>query len=139
MKATQVLVAMLVLGSLEACAPTLAGQLKDPGGEAVTNAEARVNIISLSADPETAKVITVEVDGQGVFSTRETLAPGNYLIEALVPGYTLASKTVKLSEAEHVELTLAPVGAAKPATTRANTELDATRGGGDAMLMPPSL
>jgi hypothetical protein len=134
-------VAVFVLLS-SACAPTLAGQLKDPGGEPVTAKDARVNVVRLDAGDEAtneATALSLEVDGSGGFSTRETLPPGRYLIEALVPGYALTSKQVDLADAGEVDLTLAPVGKVKAKTTRANTQLDAARGSGDATLTPPSL
>lgn len=130
---------LLSAASLAGCAPTLAGQLKGPDGQVVTGPDARVNIVSLAGGDGEAVVQSVEVDKAGEFATSEALQPGDYLVEALVPGYALASKTVRVGETRLVELTLTPVASVKAATTRANGGLDAARGGGDAMLTPPSL
>ena len=126
---------------LPACAPTLAGQLKGADGEIVTSADARVNIVGLDGgeDGVATRVVVVLVDGGGGFSTSEELPPGEYLIEALVPGYALASKRVRLGETDAVELTLAKVAETKTEAVRASSGLGAGRGGGGATLTPPSL
>lgn len=144
MKRTVRITWLSVAIGLMGCAPTFAGQLKDPQGEVVTNSEARVNIISLAGaaeegDAEGPKVIVVEVDQNGGFATSESLPEGEYLIEALVPGYALQSQKVRLGETDLIDLTMTPVGAAKPKATSANMGLDAGRGGGGATLTPPSL
>lgn len=121
------------------CAPTLAGQLKGPGGEVVTSPEARVNIVSLAPGADAQGVVVAEVDGDGAFATSADLAPGDYLVEALVPGYGLVSERVRVGETEKVELTLKPLPKAKTGAIGANTGLDAGRGAGGATLTPPSL
>lgn len=132
--------AILILGSLSACAPTVAGQLKGPDGGIVAGPEARVNVVSL-AGGETGETQTfvATVDDGGKFSLSEDLPAGDYLVEALVPGYEPASERVKLADAGHIELTLKPVGAAKTEAVGANASVDEGRGAGGAILTPPSL
>ncbi len=131
---------LVFLWSLSACAPTIAGQLKGPAGEVVTGPEARVNVVSLAkgegSEPQTFVAV---VDGGGKFSLSEDLPQGDYLVEALVPGYAPASERVKLADAGHVELTLKPVGAVKAQAIGANIGVDEGRGAGGATLTPPNL
>lgn len=123
-----------------ACAPSVAGQLKGPGGEVVTGPEARVNVVSLangeSGEPQTYVAV---VDDGGKFQVSEDLPAGEYLVEALVPGYAPASERVKLADAGQLEFTLKPVGAAKAQAVGANAGVDEGRGAGDATLTPPNL
>lgn len=125
---------------VSACAPTIAGQLKGPGGEVVTGPEARVNVVSLAAgegaEPQTFVAV---VDDGGKFSLSEDLPAGDYLVEALVPGYQPASERVKLADAGQIELTLKPVGATKTQAIGANVGVDEGRGAGGATLTPPNL
>src|SRR4051812_12054868 len=86
-----------------ACAPTLAGQLKGSDGALVASPEARVNISGLSGNAADAAPLVVEVDANGKFSTDAKLAPGPYLVEALVPGYAPESKRVMLGETDGLE------------------------------------
>lgn len=130
----------LLLLSLPACAPTIAGQLKGPGGEIVTGPEARVNVVSLAnGDGSESQTFVAVVDDGGKFSLSEDLPAGDYLVEALVPGYAPASERVKLADAGHVELTLKPVGAVKAQAIGANVGVDESRGAGGATLTPPNL
>jgi hypothetical protein len=125
---------------LTACAPTIAGQLKGPDGGIVAGPEARVNVVSLANGTEgEAKTFVAVVGDDGKFSLSEDLPAGEYLVEALVPGYAPASERVKLDEADHIELTLKPVGAAKAQAIGANVGVDEGRGAGGATLTPPSL
>jgi len=127
------------------CAPTMAGRLTTQAGALVSSPDARVNITSLTphgADAPAALVVAVA--GDGTFSTRAELPPGDYLVEALVPGYTLASKRVKIgddadSDDTRLTLTLKPLAQTKVSPIGVNTAVDEGRGAGGATLMPPSL
>lgn len=125
--------------AMTACAPTLAGQLASAKGEFRSSPDARVNVTSLDHGDGEPRVMTLEVGADGNFSTRESLPAGSYLVEAVVPGYAVQSKTVQLGDEAPIEMTLTPVAPVKAKTTRAHAELDQSRGSGDAMLMPPSL
>lgn len=82
---------------------------------------------------------SLAVSRKGTFSTREALPPGDYLVEALVPGYAVASRRVKIGTAEHVTLTLQPAFVAKGPGIGVNAHPDQGRGAGAATLTPPSL
>jgi len=130
----------LALAALTACAPTLAGHLKGPGGEPVFGPEARVNIQPLDEAAEPGSTVVVTVDGSGAFTTDAELKPGPYLVEALVPGYGVASRKVTIgSDSEPVELKLAPLAKTKAKAIGANVDADGGRGAGGATLTPPSL
>lgn len=120
------------------CAPTLAGQLKGPGGIIVTSKEARVNISSLAPESTTAPVV-VEVDSSGRFAASEALEPGPYLVEALVPGFAPESRRVMLGETDGLEIEMKPVPRARASTVGANYGGDPDRGAGGATLTPPNL
>jgi hypothetical protein len=135
---TKIMICGLVIIAMAGCAPTLSGQLKGPGGEVVTTPDARVNISSLSAAE--GAILVVPVDGSGQFSTDEDLPAGEYLVEALVPGFGLASTKVQVGGDEpEVELTMTPLERPKTTAIKVNINGDAGRGGGGATLTPPNL
>ena len=129
--------AVFLATGLTACAPTLAGQLHDPAGRPVTATDARVNITRVTADAPGGVVAVVDDDGH--FATDAELPAGDYLVEALVPGYAAASRRITLADHATVDLTLKPLPRAKTRATHANTAVDEGRGAGGALLMPPSL
>ena len=134
--------ALVSLSAMVGCAPTIQGHLRGATGEIVSSPQARVNVVSLGAssgDGAEPRTLILEVDGGGGFATREELPPGEYLVEALVPGYVLTSRRIRLGEDDTIDLTLAKTAATKTEAVRANTTLDAGRGGGGASLTPPSL
>jgi len=131
---------LVFLMPLAACAPTLAGHLKSPTGEVVSTPEARVNISSLDGDAANASILVVTVGSDGTFKTDADLKAGDYLVEALVPGYGLASTKVKVGADEpDVELTLTPLARPKTTAVGVNIKSDAGRGEGGATLTPPNL
>ena len=137
---------------LAACAPTMAGRLVGAGGEPVSGREARVNISSLSpakavandqdaaaTEVEELRSVIVDVGSDGVFKTTAALAPGPYLVEALVPGFAPESRRVMLGETEDLEIQLKPTAKVVPGVISANMSADPGRGAGGATLTPPSL
>jgi hypothetical protein len=136
-KATKALALLTLALPLGACAPTLAGQLRSADGQPLATTDARVNVVSLApADPQ---AVVVGVEANGSFEVDESLPPGPYLVEAIVPGYGLASQRVAIGEQKAVELQLTKLPPAKAPTIGANMEGDAARGAGGATLTPPSL
>ncbi len=133
------LLCLLSSAGLGACAPTMAGLLKGPDGALVASPEARVNISSLASGAEASTPLVVEVDASGKFSTDAKLAPGPYLVEALVPGYSPESKRVMLGETEGLEIQLKAVPKTRPSATSARADADQARGAGGATLTPPTL
>jgi len=125
---------------LSSCAPTLSGQLIGPGGEVVSSPDARVNIQSLSTPAEgSAPTHMTTVDGSGRFKSTAGLASGPWLVEALVPGYAVASKRIELPMSDELKLTLTPVGKTKASPVRVHEDVPVGRGAGGASLTPPQL
>lgn len=122
---------------LWACAPTLAGIVKSTEGEIVVSSEARVNITSLVPVGE-RHMTSLKVEQNGKFSTRDSLPEGDYLIEALVPGYGVTSKKIHLGHKSDVTLLLQPAGLQKSSTIGVNMQVDQARGAGGAILTPPT-
>lgn len=134
------LLAVLAATGLAACAPTLAGQLKGPGGTLVSSPDARVNISSLAPGDEAPAPIVVAVDSSGKFATDAKLTPGPYLVEALVPGFSPESKRVMLGETEGLEIEMKALPKTpKAAAIGARADADQARGAGGATLTPPTL
>jgi hypothetical protein len=133
-------VAIGLVTLLTSCAPTLAGRLIGPGGEIVTSPDARVNVTSLASAADAEPVIHVTtVDSSGRFSTDEGLGDGEWLIEALVPGYAVSSARIKAPHKDELKLTLTPMPRSKAAPVGANPDVKAGRGAGGATLTPPQL
>ena len=82
-------------------------------------------------------ILSVGRDGR--FQADEALPDGDYLIEALVPGYSLESQRVSVGKTKEVELTLKALDQAKPTAIGANLDGEIGRGAGGATLTPPQL
>ena len=135
-KQLNVLVCGLVCVHFWGCAPTLSGTLTDQSGGVIETTDGRVNITNLK-DPEGGSVVVNVEDG--VWSTDAELGPGDYLVEALVPGYGLVSKRITLSETKELKLILSPLEKTAPSVIGANMNGEIGRGSGGATLTPPKL
>ena len=127
----------LALASSAACAPTFAGRLLNDAGEPIASSDARVNITNLSQqDPPIA--ILSPVDGDGKFAAR-SLPPGEYLVEAIVPGYAVSSRSIEVRGGQPVavDLRLKQLASAAPTAIGVGAAGDG-RGAGGAVLAPPS-
>lgn len=119
------------------CAPTLAGVIKSTEGEMVVSPDARVNLTSLVVVGD-KQVASIKVDEGGKFSTRDPLPEGDYLIEALVPGYSVTSKKIRIGQKGDITLLLQPVSQQKSSAIGVNLHGDQARGAGGATLTPPT-
>ena len=128
---------LALIMSLSSCVPTLAGVVKSTEGEIVVSPEARVNITSLVPVGE-RHMTSVKVEQNGKFSTRDPLPEGDYLIEALVPGYGVTSKKIHIGHKSDITLLLQPAGLQKSSTIGVNIQVDQARGAGGAILTPPT-
>jgi len=131
-----VLVAVLGFAS---CATSISGRIASHPQHPWKTTEARVNISRIAGEGSAPAPTVLEPDSSGAFKVRGYFPPGTYLIEALVPGFKIASKTVKIDEAKGLVFQLSPAPAARPGTIGANLDVDAGRGAGAATLWPPEL
>jgi hypothetical protein len=127
---------LLTTLALAGCAPTLAGRLTTAEGEPVAAADARVNVSSLDSDA----TFVLPVDSSGKFAASDALPDGDYLVEALVPGYKIESQRITLGRGDTptVELNLSPLEKTRAHATSANLEAPEGRGAGGASLTPPT-
>jgi hypothetical protein len=119
------------------CAPTLSGSLVAPDNLEVRYDNARINISSLSSSQIESFIVPVENDGR--FRIGEKLEKGRYLVEALVPGFKIASTELTLEKSQDVKIELVPLPKSTTKAIGINLNLDESRGTGGATLMPPSL
>ena len=119
------------------CTTTISGNLKDHAGQPIFSPDARVNISSLKgAELQEAQVVRVERDGSFL---SQDLKPGQYLVEALVPGFLPESKSVTVDSDQSVVLELKEIETAKAGTIGTGHHVEFSRGSGGADLMPPNL
>jgi len=129
--------------SLTSCAPGLKGKLVATEGVLAISKDAKVNVTRLDrtspADPEVMTVFIGDVKADGTFSVTLDASDGEYLVEAVVPGYSVSSRKIALSDQKSVTIQLVPVG--KPSASMIGTNMDADVGvgSGGATLTPPSL
>ncbi len=131
---------LLLVLSLNSCAPSLAGQLHGHGQ--VFGSEAKVNITPLATEQATKghETLVLSVRPDGSFATNEDLPPGDCLVEALVPGFAIASTHINLADGhKKVDLDLKPLPKIPLRTGQITRSVDDGRGGGGATLAPPSL
>jgi hypothetical protein len=119
------------------CAPTLAGKLTLSSGDPIISKSGSVNITSLNS--KTQKPVVINVDENGEWSTDLELSNGDYLVEALVPGYSLGSKKISLGKGEDVTIVLSKLGSVNAKAIGVNVHSDVGRGFGGATLTPPKL
>jgi hypothetical protein len=125
---------------LDACAPSLAGQLHGHGQ--VFGPDAKVNVTPLSSNGNTqnSSTIILSVRPDGSFTTEEKLPPGDCLVEALVPGFAVASTHVTLDGGgKKIDLDLKPLGKTSLRASQIQRVIDDGRGAGGVNLAPPSL
>ena len=121
---------------LGACAPTFAGRLLTEGGEPIGSDDARVNITNLTPLDEPVSILS-PVDGSGAF-TAKSVPPGEYLVEAIVPGFAVASRQIVVKDESVVlDLRLKQLASAAPTAIGVGAGGDG-RGAGGAVLAPPS-
>lgn len=124
---------------LTSCATRISGKLVDISGTALTSNGATVNISDLSGQiaPE---ILEVNEDGQ--FESQADLAPGEYYVEVLAPGYVINALRVKVEKSRNIIFKM------KKSKTSAkgdfelkdvNNPLDFSRANGSVTLRPPSL
>lgn len=130
---------LLVCGLVFACAPTLSGKLTDPKGAEIADRNARVNVSRLDGDAKDSESLVVPVDQQGTFTIDKDLPEGSYLLEAIVPGYEVASKNVDVEGRQRVTLTLKRLPRPETTPIEADDNPNANRGQGGASLAPPNL
>ena len=120
---------------LASCAPTLAGVVQDGDGKPIQTQAGTVNVSSLTSND--SFVLSVGPDGK--FATEVDIPPGEYLVEALVPGYELQSKKYTVGEEGDLVLQLQPLAKGRPSAIGANLDGEVSRGAGGATLTPPKL
>jgi hypothetical protein len=131
-KRLPIIAAFLVMG----CATKITGNLQSLKGTPVYSTEARVNIVNLTNIKEEPQSLSVNKDGS--FSTEEKIANGQYMVEALVPGYKPMSIKIRVDKTENILLKLSPSKNLKSNTFKYHDALDESRGQGGATLIPPA-
>ncbi|MEN9833962.1 MAG: hypothetical protein RL011_155 [Pseudomonadota bacterium] len=133
--------ALILLGFFaSSCAPSLAGKLHGHGQ--VFGPDAKVNVTPLvaSASGQRLSTIVLSVRPDGTFATEEKLPPGDCLVEALVPGFSVASTHVNLEAGgKKIDLDLKPLPRASLRASQIQRTIEDGRGAGGANLAPPSL
>lgn len=133
---------ILFLVGLSACAPGLSGQLVSSDGKLAVSSDAKVNVTRLdgaATDEPTVSVFIGEVSSDGAFAVTLQAAEGEYLVEAVVPGYAVASQKINLNDGNTIMLQIEPVGKPKASTISTNMGADTAVGAGGATLTPPNL
>lgn len=132
-KGLSLIALLLVTG----CATSISGHLRTFEGGAVYSDEARVNVVSLVDIEKEPQVLKVEKDGY--FKTNESLDKGQYMVEALVPGYKPMSIKLNVEKSESILLKLSPAKKVEKSTIKYHEDLDESRGQGGATLVPPMI
>jgi len=129
----------MLVGLLSGCATSISGQLKSARGDDLNIVNGKVNIVRVDGGEAQPYVVVVDVDSAGRFTTIEKVPPGNYLVEALIPGYKPASMHVDLEQSKKIELLLTPIRSAAHEIFRIDRDIEASKGAGGVLLMPPEL
>lgn len=134
---------ILFLAGLSACAPGLSGQLVSSDGLLSMPKDAKVNVtrldVSSGSEVAAASVFIGDVASDGTFAVTLQAGEGEYLVEAVVPGYAVASQKINLNEGNTVNMQIEPVGQPKASTFSTNMGAESAVGAGGATLTPPKL
>ena len=131
-KRLPLIIAFLAAG----CATKISGHLQSLKGTPVYSSEARVNIVNLTNINAEPQSLVVSKDGS--FSTSEAITNGQYMVEALVPGFKPMSIKIQVSKSENILMKLSPSRSVKSSSFKYNDSLDQSRGQGGATLVPPA-
>jgi type III secretory pathway lipoprotein EscJ len=121
------------------CATKIAGHLVDAAGNPVTQEFGKVNITRLDGKIDDSFQETIAVTDDGTFESVTEIPAGQYMVEALVPGYKAESIRLQIKESQQIKLVLIPLPKVQHSTIRTNLDLDVGRGAGSATIDPPSL
>ena len=123
---------------VSSCTPSLQGQLVAEQSVKFDPSQSKVNVTRIDSRPNAKPFsLVLDVASNGRFATSDKLAPGTYLVEALVPGFAPASQrlvmekntTLTVNIKRTASTVVAPVGMGDQYST----------GSGGANLMPPKL
>ncbi|MEZ4743590.1 MAG: hypothetical protein R3B45_14290 [Bdellovibrionota bacterium] len=128
------------------CSSALSGNLKTLDEQPIDYSNARVNIVPLDVTSKsqggksgTVNSTIVAVSNDGSFIVNKSLKKGRYLVEALVPGFKLASAEIDLNKTDKIVLDLMPNPIPDASMIGVNPDVNANRGIGGASLTPPRL
>ncbi len=137
------IIILVMLLSLNACVSGVSGKLVATEGALAVSKDAKVNVTRLDVasvdDSDSAQVFIGDVNLDGTFTVSIDASEGEYLVEAVVPGYAVSSQKIALADRKDLTMQLVPVG--KPSASMIGTNMDADVGvgSGGATLTPPSL
>lgn len=122
------------------CAPSLVGRLDGHGQVFGPNAKVNVTPLVATSSGQRIGTIVLSVKPDGTFATEEQLPTGDCLVEALVPGFAVASAHVNLNgSGNKIDLDLRPLPRTSLRAGQIQRMIDDGRGAGGANLAPPSL
>jgi hypothetical protein len=137
------IVVLIILLSLNACVPGVSGKLVATEGALAVSKDAKVNVTRLdhasSDDSNFVPVFIGDVNPDGTFSVSLDASEGEYLVEAVIPGYAVSSQKVTLADQKEVTMQLIPVGKPNASMIGTNMDADVGIGSGGATLTPPNL
>lgn len=125
---------------MNSCSHPIAGKLLDEFDQPIASKDARVNIVSLDQNNEQPVRIVKEVNQNGEFVIDENIPKGTYLIEALVPGFSIESQKIAFNKASKVIIVLKRLSKIEQNNAiHSHLNIPAGRGEGKASLTPPNL
>lgn len=128
---------LVMLVTSGSCAPTLGGFV-EKGEHLEIDTEGRVNITPIkTAQP--VEPLIANLNSSGQFSIRDDLPEGQYLIEVMVPGYEIISKTITVPSKEPIRITLKKIQKLELQSIKVNSREESDSNGfGGVNLNPPN-
>ena len=128
-----------LLGALvSSCTPSLQGQLLTEESVTFDPSQSKVNVTKIDSPPNAKPFsLVLDVASDGRFTTTEKLAPGTYLVEALVPGFAPASQRLVMEKDTTLTVNLKRTGSTVVSPVGMGDQYNT--GSGDANLMPPQM
>ena len=134
---------ILFFAGLSACAPGLSGQLVSSDGMLAMAKDAKVNVTRLDvgsgSEEAPTSVFIGDVATDGTFAVTLQAGEGEYLVEAVVPGYAVTSQKINLNDGNTVKMQIEPIGQPKASAISTNMGSETAIGAGGATLTPPKL
>ena len=128
---------------ISACAPTLSGQLHGIPDRPFAD-DALINITAIKThfvdgSGIAGKSLVLKVGLDGSFETKEALPVGEYLVEVLVPGYSIVTQHINTKFEDKINFNLRPLPPQALRTTHVQAGFEEGRGQGGVNLTPPNL
>lgn len=120
------------------CVSGLRGVVVDQNGDPITHKEGRINVFQNTSSTNSL-IKVVELQSEGRFHVEDLDEKKRIFVEALVPGYEIASITVEPKQDKNIRVVLSRIGKPDVDGIGYSKKMLIGTGSGGADLTPPKM